>query len=60
MVYKFLEKEDLERQIEQLKEEYPSNEIIQDIGSGLNWHRKGFTSLLDRILSGTVEEVLIA
>src|SRR6185369_6726236 len=44
------QKEDLERQIEQLKKGYPSHEIIQDIGSGLNWHRKGFVTLLDRIL----------
>ena len=54
------QKEDLERQVEQLKKEYPSNEIIKDIGSGLNWSRKGFTSLLDRIVSGTVEEVVVA
>jgi predicted site-specific integrase-resolvase len=54
------QKEDLERQIEQLKKDCPSHELIQDIGSGLNWHRKGFATLLDRILSGSVEEVMVA
>jgi len=54
------QKEDLKRQIEQLKTEYPKHEIISDIGSGLNWKRKGFTSLLDRILSGTIEEIVVA
>ena len=53
------QKEDLGRQIEQFKTNYPNHEIISDIGSGLNWKRKGFTSLLDRILAGTIEEIVL-
>jgi len=51
---------DLERQVQDLKKAYPSHEIIQDIGSGLNWNRKGFTSLLDRVQSGSIGEVVVA
>jgi predicted site-specific integrase-resolvase len=31
---------------------YPEAEIIKDIGSGLNFKRKGLRSLLDRLLQG--------
>jgi len=31
------QRHDLKRQVEALQKEYPSHEIIQDIGSGLNW-----------------------
>ena len=41
------QKEDLKRQIQDLQTKFPNNEIISDIGSGLNWKRKGFTSLLE-------------
>ncbi len=34
------QKEDLERQINYMKEKYPNYEIIKDIGSGLNFKRK--------------------
>ena len=35
------QKEDLERQIEYFRCKYPDYEIIKDIGSGLNFKRKG-------------------
>jgi len=54
------QKEDLGRQVEQLRSEYPKHEIIKDIGSGLNWKRKGFTSLLERVMSGNVEEIVVS
>jgi predicted site-specific integrase-resolvase len=31
---------------------YPGAEVIKDIGSGLNFKRKGLRSLLDRLLRG--------
>ena len=40
------QRDDLNRQIKQLRECFPDHEIIQDIGSGLNFKRKGFISLL--------------
>lgn len=53
------QKEDLQRQIDYLKEKFPEHEIIQDIGSGLNWKRKGFMSLLEQVYDGIVEEVVV-
>ena len=35
------QKEDLERQIKYMKEKFPTHIIIKDIGSGLNYKRKG-------------------
>jgi len=50
---------DLERQIADLRKHYPGHEIISDIGSGLNWKRKGFISLLERVYSNGIEEVVV-
>ena len=50
---------DLSNQIKYLRERYPDHELIEDIGSGLNFKRKGFKALLDRILSGKVQEVIV-
>jgi predicted site-specific integrase-resolvase len=48
------QKEDLERQIIVLKSKYPNAKIIKDIGSGLNWNRQGFNSILEQVHSGTI------
>ncbi len=53
------QQDDLSNQIKYLRERYPYHELIEDIGSGLNFKRKGFLNLLDRIMSGDVEEVVI-
>jgi len=53
------QKEDLVRQIEFLKKQYPEHEIIKDIGSGLNWKRKGFLSILEQVIDGNVEEIVV-
>jgi predicted site-specific integrase-resolvase len=50
---------DLERQISDLKEAYPGYQLIQDIGSGVNFKRHGLQTLLERVLSGMVKEVVI-
>jgi len=52
--------EDLERQVQDLQKEYPDHEIIKDIGSGVNFSRKGFKTLVDAILSGDIEELVIS
>jgi len=54
------QKNDLNSQIEHLKTRYPTHELIEDIGSGLNFKRKGFKTLLELILSGSVSEIVIA
>jgi predicted site-specific integrase-resolvase len=53
------QKSDLERQVADLRKKYPSYEIIQDIGSRVNWRRPGFTSLLESIYEGKIETVVV-
>jgi len=52
------QKEDLERQVEDLRRKYPNHEIVQDIGSGLNWHRKGFEKMMKDVMDGKIEEIV--
>lgn len=54
------QKEDLQRQVELLRREYPDHEIVKDVGSGINWKRVGFTSVLDRVMHGDVQEVVVS
>ena len=48
------QKDDLRRQVAAKREAYPGHEVIEDIGSGINFRRKGLNSLLERVLRGTV------
>ncbi len=52
------QREDLERQKKLLQEKYPEAQTISDIASGLNFKRKGFTSLLEQILQGNVTKIV--
>lgn len=54
------QKDDLERQIEYMKNKYPDYEIISDIASGLNFKRKGLLEIINSAIKGDVEEVIIA
>ena len=53
-------KDDLQSQTKYMREQFPRHECIEDIGSGLNFKRKGFRTLLERIMCGNVEEVVVA
>jgi len=48
------QKEDLERQVEYFRCKYPDYEIVKDIGSGLNFKRKGFNTILDSAFKGEI------
>lgn len=54
------QKDDLERQVKTLQALYPSHTIIRDIGSGLNFKRKGLQRLLERCLKGEIQECVVA
>jgi putative resolvase len=54
------QEKDLERQIEYMEEHYPDYEIIKDIGSGLNFGRKGLKEIIDSAIKGEIEEIVIA
>jgi putative resolvase len=51
---------DLQRQRSDLCTAYPGYEVIQDIGSGLNFRRRGLQSLLEQVLSGLVATIVVA
>jgi putative resolvase len=53
------QKEDLQRQIDFLQEKYPQGKLYKDIGGGLNFKRKGLLSLLESVLSGNVESIVV-
>ncbi len=46
------QKDDLKRQVEFMQNQYPEAEVIKDIGSGLNFKRKGLRTILNRLLQG--------
>jgi predicted site-specific integrase-resolvase len=54
------QKDDLVRQIEFMREKFPNAEIVHDIGSGLNFKRKGLRSILERAMSGDKLTVVVA
>ncbi|MHB8628204.1 MAG: IS607 family transposase [Aggregatilineales bacterium] len=54
------QQDDLEQQIAYLKAKAPGVEVITDIGSGLNFERKGLNALLERCLQGDKLTVVVA
>jgi predicted site-specific integrase-resolvase len=54
------QKDDLQRQISYLQEKFPQAEIIKDIGSGINFKRKGLLNLINQIEQGRVGKVVVA
>lgn len=51
---------DLQRQLAALQEAHPDYEVIQDVGSGINFKRRGLITLLDLVLGGNVSKVVVA
>ena len=43
-----------------LSELYPSAEIIAEVGGGLNFKRKKLLTLLERVMQGDIERIIIA
>lgn len=54
------QKDDLKRQEQSFRESHPEHEIIRDIGSGINFKRRGLLRMVDAILQGNVQEVVVA
>ena len=54
------QKADLERQIKSMSEQFPNHLIISDIGSSLNFDRKGLVELIDLAVTGKVGQLVIA
>ena len=54
------QKEDLQRQVSYMQERYPNCEVVKDVGSGINFKRKGLNALLERSLSGEQLTIVVA
>jgi putative resolvase len=54
------QKDDLERQKNFFRHEYPDHLLVEDIGSGINWKRKGLKTILEQSMSGDISEVMVA
>lgn len=54
------QKSDLEHQKEMVKKLYPNNYIIEDIGSGLNFNRRGLRKIIKLAIGGKIETLVIA
>jgi len=52
--------DDLERQKDFFRTKFPNHELVTDIGSGINWKRKGLQTLLVRAMQGHISEVVVA
>jgi len=54
------QRDDLARQVAFMQEKYPQATIIKDIGSGLNFKRKGLEAILARAMRGDKLKVVVA
>ena len=54
------QEENLKTQEEYLQERYPDHKSIKDIGSGLNFKRKGLRKILEQADKGLVGEVVVS
>ena len=54
------QKDDLVRQVTYMRQQFPYAEIIQDVGSGLNYKRKGLQDILRRLMQGHKFTLIVA
>ena len=54
------QRSDLDRQIQDLQKHYPSSTTISDIGSALNYRRKGLQRILRLVCQGFVSTIVVA
>ncbi|MFK0731011.1 MAG: IS607 family transposase [Gloeotrichia echinulata HAB0833] len=54
------QQDDLQRQLEHLCQRYPEAEIVSETGSGLNFKRKKFLAILERIIDGDIQRLVVA
>lgn len=54
------QRDDLERQVAFMRDRYPTADIVRDIGSGINFKRKGLRAILLRLLAGDKLTLVVA
>jgi hypothetical protein len=52
--------DDLQRQVEHMRAQFPGHRVITDVGSGINFKRKGLPTLLGEAQRGRVRQVVVA
>lgn len=52
--------DDLGRQVHFLNKQFPDHEMVTDVGSGINWKRKGLQTILEQSMRGEISEVVVA
>ena len=50
----------LDKQSIFLKSKFPNYTLITDIGSGINYNRKGFKTILEQLFQGNIKKVVVA
>jgi len=53
------QKDDLIRQKKLIKELYPNHLVVEDIGSGINFNKKGIKKIIDLAIEGKIKEVVV-
>jgi len=53
------QKSDLENQRKEMKNLYPDYELIEDIGSGINFNRLGFRKIIKYAINGEINKVVV-
>ena len=54
------QKDDLARQVSYMRMQFPTAEIVTDIGSGINFKRRGLRSILERAMRGHKLTIMVA
>ena len=54
------QRDDLQRQVEFMRQRYPDARIVTDVGGGLNFRRKGLVALLERLHRGDKLCIVVA
>jgi predicted site-specific integrase-resolvase len=58
-VSSYKQREDLERQSSYLQSQFTEGEAVKEVGGGLNFKRKELLSVLGRVMSGDVKQVVV-
>jgi len=54
------QRNDLERQKEYMKQRYPTYKIIEDIGSEINFNKRGIKNIIKLAINGKINELVVA
>ena len=54
------QKDDLERQKEYMIKKYKDYDIIEDIGSGINFNRRGLRRIINLAITGKINKLVVA